>query len=367
MTPPGKQAANPFQKTLSQAGPQTGVSRNGTTFPGGRPIRQSRYQRGISAVGTENRLPQLSMKQAAALSVGLHLASPVILTALVLLTLLLLSWLLHFNFWDLFKVREKPADIEFTLVDDRQEARPEKPRFKGNFNQRAGGKTDPMQPLKAVSEPPQASAAAVTPPQPQQPQPAPQKMPSPPETQPVAVQKPMFKPLIPLPSRENTKAVSGPVVKTATPSQNASVAPVQVASTSGASGNPGMAGSGNSSSLSNPQDGPGLSPGVDVEQDVDFGPFMADLERRIKRNWMPPRGNENRRVTLLFYLSRDGRVMKVETSKSSGEEDADQAAIAAVQASAPFMPFPPQVKEDILPVEFTFDYNVLKPKNGKRP
>jgi TonB family protein len=70
-------------------------------------------------------------------------------------------------------------------------------------------------------------------------------------------------------------------------------------------------------------------------------------------------------VKLLFYLARDGHVVKIETRKTSGDEDADQAAIAAIRASAPFMPFPPQVREDILPVEFTFDYNVLNPRNAR--
>ncbi|MGJ8505953.1 TonB family protein, partial [Glaesserella parasuis] len=92
---------------------------------------------------------------------------------------------------------------------------------------------------------------------------------------------------------------------------------------------------------------------------VDFGPFMADLERRIKKNWLPPRGSESRKVMLLFYIARDGRVVRIDTKVSSGDADADRAAIEAVRAAAPFQAFPPQVKEEVLPVEFSFDYNVL--------
>src|SRR5271170_2228515 len=32
--------------------------------------------------------------------------------------------------------------------------------------------------------------------------------------------------------------------------------------------------------------------------DVDFRPYMAGLERRIKRSWFPPKGEESRRVAV---------------------------------------------------------------------
>jgi hypothetical protein len=30
---------------------------------------------------------------------------------------------------------------------------------------------------------------------------------------------------------------------------------------------------------------------------------MSELQRRIKRNWSPPRGNESKRVILLFKIA----------------------------------------------------------------
>jgi TonB family protein len=339
-------------------------------------------KRGISIVATEDRLAKLPFRQATLFSTALHILGPVALTVLTLLVLLILSWIMHFNFWDLFTPKAPPHDMEFSLVNDTHATRPDKPIFKGNFNQRAGGKQNKTEPLKALEEPPHASAASKpkaaptetkAPEQAKQPKPeqAAQQQPAPAPKQPAKpdtkqATKPDWMPTIPKPAKQEAPkpTLDGPVAKTQTNASAGSPgANPQIASI----GNT-MAGTGSSASSAtgNPQDGDATNPGVDVVQDVDFGPFMADLERRIKRNWTPPRGAESRKVLLLFYLARDGQIVKIETKKSSGDEDADRAAIAAVQASAPFQAFPPQVKEDILPVEFTFDYNVLNPKNPKQ-
>lgn len=375
MSSSGKPAANPFSAAAKAAGKQVGRSDaavSGNATQPGRPERLSaRAHRGISVVATEDRLAQISMRRATVFSVIFHVVSPITLALTALLFLLLLSFLLHFNFWDLFKSKSPPADLEFSLVNDTQAEKPETPLFKGNHNQKAGGKRDKSQPLKPLEAPPTSPAKKGAPPQPTeqavQPKPQEQQQPQPPKPTPKQeTAKPNLpKNAIAMPKPPEPSSVASGPVATAT-NAAAPTSPTQLATIGSPSGDA-FAGSGlSSSTLGNPQGGESDTPGVDVVEDVDFGPFMADLERRIKRNWMPPRGQESRKVKLLFYLARDGRVLKIEPSKPSGDEDADRAAIAAVQASAPFMPFPPQVKEDILPVEFTFDYNVLNSKNANR-
>ena len=76
-------------------------------------------------------------------------------------------------------------------------------------------------------------------------------------------------------------------------------------------------------------------------------------------NWTPPKGNESKRVILLFSISRDGRLLSVKVHKSSGLQAADQAAIQAVQLTAPFKPLPPNYRGDSVDIQFTFDYNVF--------
>jgi TonB family protein len=92
--------------------------------------------------------------------------------------------------------------------------------------------------------------------------------------------------------------------------------------------------------------------------DVDFGPYMANLQRNIKRNWFPPKGQESRRVVVVFKVNNNGSYSDLKLSKSSGIAVADQAALRAVEtASENFKPLPAGAPANV-DIEFTFDYNV---------
>lgn len=395
MPKPGNPLSNPFTAPKKAAvgsaaekvvsGDLAGTDAGNLTKPE-RPVLTPQL-RGISAVGTQDRLPRLSLRKASTVSAILHLIGPFVLTLLILIGLWVFALIMHLNFWDFFKPKP-PQDTTFTLVDETHAKRPEHPLFKGNANQEAGGKhqKQPLNPDKNTAvTPPKAKAekpAAPPKPQPkptqkaQAPQPAQKPVPETPKPEaqkPVPVQKP------PQPTENPTVAKPLKAEKPAPPkadrpqpkAQTAKAAaaanapePVQVSTHStdfGISTSPPA-----KATAGNPQEGKAKEAGVDVAQDVDYGPFMADLKKRINRNWVPPRGMESRKLVLLFYLRHDGQVVKVEIQKSSGDQEADQAAVEAVKVSAPFMALPPQIKEDILPVEFTFDYNVLNSKNAKQ-
>lgn len=123
----------------------------------------------------------------------------------------------------------------------------------------------------------------------------------------------------------------------------------------------GPAGGGSSSGnneAGNPDDGPGRDRSVAARKDVDFGPYMADLQRRIKRAWFPPKGNESKRVKVVFKVHRDGQMTNLRMLNSSGLAIADQAALKAVENAAPFRQLPEGAPDDV-DIEFTFDYNVF--------
>lgn len=105
--------------------------------------------------------------------------------------------------------------------------------------------------------------------------------------------------------------------------------------------------------------GGGGAPGIDSVREPDFGPYMRELQRRIKMNWDPPKGNESKRVVLLFKIARDGRLLSVRVFKSSGIPNADRAALNAVQLTAPFRPLPRDFRGASIDIQFTFDYNVF--------
>ena len=86
---------------------------------------------------------------------------------------------------------------------------------------------------------------------------------------------------------------------------------------------------------------------------------MRDLQRRIKMNWDPPKGDESKRVVLLFKIAKDGRLLSCSVYKSSGLPSADKAALHAVQLTAPFKPLPAAYSGNSIDIQFTFDYNVF--------
>ncbi len=117
----------------------------------------------------------------------------------------------------------------------------------------------------------------------------------------------------------------------------------------GGTGGPGNPGPGN----------PNGRPGIDTIREPDFGPYMRELQRRIKMNWDPPKGNESKRVVLLFKIAKDGRLLSCSVYKSSGLPNADNAALNAVKLTAPFKPLPAEYKGQSIDIQFTFDYNVF--------
>ncbi len=102
-----------------------------------------------------------------------------------------------------------------------------------------------------------------------------------------------------------------------------------------------------------------INSSVTSNNDPDFGPYMRELQRRIKMNWEPPKGNESKTVILLFKIAKDGRLISQSVIKSSGMPAADRAAMRAVNLTAPFKPLPQEYKGDSVDIQFTFDYNVF--------
>lgn len=110
---------------------------------------------------------------------------------------------------------------------------------------------------------------------------------------------------------------------------------------------------------------PGGPTSLAAKKDLDFGPYMNELQRRIKRAWRPPRGNESKRVIVIFRISTLGELSDLAIKISSGAQEADQAALIAVQVAAPFNRLPEGAPSKV-DIEFTFDYNVFGTKGSYR-
>ncbi len=105
-----------------------------------------------------------------------------------------------------------------------------------------------------------------------------------------------------------------------------------------------------------PEDGPGR--GNRSLGRAEFGPYMAELQRRIKRNWEPPKDPTSRQVVVEFQIFRSGELGSVRLSKSCGLAKNDQAAIDAIRKAAPYSPLPKFADESV-DIQFTFDYHVF--------
>lgn len=97
-----------------------------------------------------------------------------------------------------------------------------------------------------------------------------------------------------------------------------------------------------------------------IENPEIFGPYMRELQRRVKLNWAPPKAEESTHVTTIFKISKNGKVSALKIMKSSGYTEMDKAAIEAVKKASPFRPLPSEFEGNYVDIQFTFDYNVHK-------
>jgi tetratricopeptide (TPR) repeat protein len=104
-----------------------------------------------------------------------------------------------------------------------------------------------------------------------------------------------------------------------------------------------------------------------AKAEVDFGPYMADIQKRIKKVWNAPKDELSRNIQVLFDIHADGHISQLRLAPSADtvlpNPAAGQAALRAVRQSAPFRPLPNGAPESVA-IQFNFAYNVIE--NGKR-
>lgn len=88
-------------------------------------------------------------------------------------------------------------------------------------------------------------------------------------------------------------------------------------------------------------------------QDVDYQPYMINLQRQMKQKWYPP-NHRSASAIAAFKVHKNGRVSDLRLKLATGSETFDNACLAAVPQFAPPLPLGSPENVDI---EFTFDYN----------
>lgn len=356
----------------------------------------------------------LSLKKSILISAILH---PTALGVWGLVVLILAMMGITLTIFE--KPKPKTNDIEFVLVDKEETPINKKTPYRADINSRAGGHHDPTRkvsmPSPAPGTPKQPTQTSKPSPKPaahqnplqkivkqvthQAQTPVPAKKPAQTSTAPgpkkaehakpaPPTARPSLKPpTTPRPVAKPSSPFAVPVPKGGTGTGRYSTGPISGSGTSSKGGGGGgtssagkgshlagpslaptggsgtkiaRGGGGGTGGYGNPGPGnPNGRPGIDAVREPDFGPYMRELQRRIKMNWDPPKGNESKRVVLLFKIAKDGRLLSCSVFKSSGLPGADKAAISAVQATAPFRPLPAEFKGSSIDIQFTFDYNVF--------
>ncbi|MGZ6970217.1 MAG: energy transducer TonB [Thermoanaerobaculia bacterium] len=93
----------------------------------------------------------------------------------------------------------------------------------------------------------------------------------------------------------------------------------------------------------------------------DWGAYAAEMIRKIKRNWDVPalaRYGVRGRITIRFFILKDGRVEAETILSSSGHPPFDNASFQAIARSSAFRPLPDDLGHDREGVTVTFFYNI---------
>jgi TonB family protein len=92
---------------------------------------------------------------------------------------------------------------------------------------------------------------------------------------------------------------------------------------------------------------------------VSFGAYMTKMKQDIQKKWAPPKGLENRHVTTVFTILRDGTIVNPSIVEGSGDEDIDKAALQALHNASPLDALPLGAPKSVQ-IRYKFDWRVSR-------
>jgi len=96
-------------------------------------------------------------------------------------------------------------------------------------------------------------------------------------------------------------------------------------------------------------------------QGVDFGPYLQDVEGKVKENWcllIPESASTKKgKLAIEFAITKDGKLSNMRLVASSGDVALDRPAWGAITASRPFAALPGEFTGPYLDLRFRFYYN----------
>ncbi|MBY0357841.1 MAG: TonB C-terminal domain-containing protein [Candidatus Obscuribacterales bacterium] len=89
--------------------------------------------------------------------------------------------------------------------------------------------------------------------------------------------------------------------------------------------------------------------------------YVLKVKEIIQKRWEPPKGYENKHIIATFSIRKNGEVANLVLKVPSGIPAADEAALKAINESAPFAALPASAPGDAR-IVFSFDYKELEGK-----
>lgn len=90
-------------------------------------------------------------------------------------------------------------------------------------------------------------------------------------------------------------------------------------------------------------------------RDIDFAPYIANMQQKIRGEWRPPRTRAPWKMAAVFSVGRNGEIGDVRVYSSSGMKDADAAGLKAVHDASP-LPELPDGSPLSVDMQMVFDY-----------
>ena len=92
----------------------------------------------------------------------------------------------------------------------------------------------------------------------------------------------------------------------------------------------------------------------------DFSTYMTNLQTKIQKSWNPPDFVEDGNATVLFKVTRFGKIVSAEIIESSNNEVFDESALEALRKAEPFEKFPACTSKESLSIKYNFHTSIVK-------
>ncbi|WP_040655704.1 energy transducer TonB [Rubidibacter lacunae] len=97
-----------------------------------------------------------------------------------------------------------------------------------------------------------------------------------------------------------------------------------------------------------------------ARQDIDLGPYLSELQRRVRRNWQPSSPRRDRQTLIQFQIARNGQIRNLRVVQTSGSPIVDRETLEAIERAAPFPPLPSGFHQEALNVNFSFNIHITE-------